>query len=134
MADSHSHSTPSVPTGPLAHSAPAAVAHDQHNHHGDHEMHLKLYWGIGGVLVFCTALTVFLSYVDFGSAKRNIVIGLLLATFKVSLVGAVFMHLKGEKATVWRFLYFTFVFVLGLFLLTALHWMDPIFGTTYSAH
>ena len=92
-------------------------------------MHLKLYWGIGFVLLFLTGVTVGLSYIEFGSIERNILVGMLLATFKVSLVMAIFMHLKGEKATIWRFLYFTAIFVAGLFLLTALAWYDPIFGT-----
>ena len=97
-------------------------------------MHLKLYYGIGAALLALTGFTVFLSYVDFGSQKRNIVIALLVAAFKVSMVGAVFMHLKGEKATVWRFLYFTAFFVTGLFLLTYFHWEDPIWGTTLNHH
>ena len=115
----------------------AHVAETPHAHassHDHHEMHLKLYLGIGVALLLLTGFTVFLSYVDFGSQERNIVIGMLVASFKVSLVGAVFMHLKGEKATVWRFLYFTAFFVLGLFLLTYFHWADPIYGTSYNEH
>jgi caa(3)-type oxidase subunit IV len=124
MSDTHEHApSTSQPTDPHA-----SVAH------GHHEMHLKLYYGIGITLLFLTGFTVFLSYVDFGSQQRNIVIALLVAAFKVSLVGAVFMHLKGEKATVWRFLYFTAFFVLGLFLLTYLHWVDPVFGTSSNVH
>ena len=44
------------------------------------------------------------------------------------------MHLKGEKKTIWQPLYFTAFFVLGLFLLTLLHWYDPIFSTVHSQH
>jgi caa(3)-type oxidase subunit IV len=120
MSEAHSHHSP--PT-----AAPDPHAGTPHSHH---DMHLKLYYGIGAALLFLTGFTVFLSYVDFGSQHRNIVIALLVAAFKVSLVGAVFMHLKGEKATVWRFLYFTAFFVAGLFLLTYFHWADPIWGTT----
>ena len=56
------------------------------------------------------------------------------ATIKVGFVGAIFMHLKGEKKTIWRPLYFTAFFVLGLFLLTLLHWYDPIFSTLHNEH
>lgn len=119
MSESHGHT-------PASHEG----AHD----HGHHEMHLKLYWGIGGALLLLTGLTVALSYVDFGSPHRNIVIALIVATFKVSLVGAIFMHLKGERPTIWRFLYFTAFFVAGLFFLTYFHWADPIIGSTRNLH
>ena len=124
MSDSHSH----APSTPVAHGETHAAAH------GHHEMHLKLYWGIGAALLFLTGFTVFLSYWDFGSRERNMVVAILVAAFKVSLVGAIFMHLKGEKPTITRFLYFTAFFVAGLFLLTLLAWADPIFGTTYNTH
>jgi caa(3)-type oxidase subunit IV len=123
MNDTHEHA-PSTPHANDPHAGP----------HSPHEMHLKLYYGVGLALLFLTGFTVFLSYVDFGSQQRNIVIALLVATFKVSMVGAVFMHLKGERPTVWRFLYFTAFFVMGLFVLTYLHWVDPIFGTTPNVH
>ena len=102
--------------------------------HSHHEAHTKLYLFVGGSLFFLTLVTVWLSYWDFGSHTRNIAVGMALATFKVSLVGAIFMHLKGEKPLIWKFLYFTAFFVLGLFLLTALAWIDPIFGTTRNLH
>lgn len=102
--------------------------------HSHHEAHTKLYLFVGGALFFLTLVTVWLSYWDFGSHTRNIAVGMALATFKVSLVGAIFMHLKGEKPLIWKFLYFTAFFVLGLFLLTALAWIDPIFGTTRNLH
>ena len=123
MNDTHEHA-PSTPHANDPHTGP----------HGHQEMHLKLYYGIGLALLFLTGFTVFLSYVDFGSQQRNIVIALLVATFKVSMVGAVFMHLKGEKPTVWRFLYFTAFFVMGLFILTYFDWVDPIYGTAHNVH
>ena len=134
MSDTHSH-PPGAVSDSHSHAAPASAAHaESHAGHGHHEMHLKLYWGIGLALIFLTGFTVFLSYVDFGSLHRNFVVAMLVAAFKVSLVGAVFMHLKGERPTIWRFLYFTAFFVLGLFVLTWLHWVDPIFGTTVNVH
>ena len=59
---------------------------------------------------------------------------MIVATFKVGFVAAIFMHLKGEKWTIWSSSLFTAFFVPGLFLLTLLHWIDPIFGTTNNHH
>jgi len=137
MSDTHTHAEPVV----ASHDHPAVVdPHAPPSEHDIHhiESHLKLYWTIGGVLALFTGITVALSYADFdkwfGGHGWNMIIGLIVATFKVSLVMAIFMHLKGERPTVWRFLYFTAFFVAGLFLLTLLHWWDPIFGTHHSHH
>jgi caa(3)-type oxidase subunit IV len=111
-----------------------AVADAHASEHHDFWGHCRLYLWIGGILFAFTVLTVFLSYVDFGTAKANMVIALGVATFKVSLVGAVFMHLKGEVKTVWRPIWFTLFFVSGLFLLTALAWYDPIFSSLHAHH
>ena len=122
MSDTHSHA-------PVAgsHADPHAVPHDAHHI----AAHVRMYWMIGLALLLLTGVTVGLSYIDFGSHARNVVVGMLVATFKVGLVAAIFMHLKGEKPTIWRFLYFTLFFFAGLFLLTLLAWYDPIFGTSH---
>ena len=129
MSDSHDH-------GPAPAASHETAAHGAHGH--AHEMHLKLYLGIGAALIVLTVVTVWLSYIDFdkliGGRGWNIIIALIVATFKVGLVAAIFMHLKGEKATIWRFLYFTIFFVAGLFFLTWLHYIDPIFGTDTWKH
>ena len=126
-------------------------AHDEHGHahHGDYLHHVKPYLIVGGLLFLFTIITVGLSYLDFehvGIFKTmfgwigveghgiNIFIGLVVAAFKVGLVGAWFMHLKQEKAPIWRPLIFTFIFVLGLFLLFLLHWIDPIPTTSHWHH
>ena len=132
MADSHAH-PPAAAADP--HAAPA---HD-HSHDAEHvAKHVKGYLFIGGVLLVLTGVTVGLSYVDFdkyfGGHGWNMIIGMIVATFKASLVAAIFMHLKGERITVWRFLYFTAFFVAGLFFLTYLHWWDPIMGTHHNEH
>ena len=88
--------------------------------------HVKGYLMVGGLLLFCTALTVFLSYVNFGTQKANIVVAMALATFKAGCVAAIFMHLKSEKWTIYRFLLITAIFAVGLFFLTGLAMMDPI--------
>jgi caa(3)-type oxidase subunit IV len=131
MSDSKDHGKQVAPAA--THETASAAGHGEHGNLA-HDMHLKLYLGIGITLLVFTFITVALAYVDFGSHARNFVIAMIVATFKVCLVGAVFMHLKGEKPTIWRFLYFTLFFVLGLFLLTLLAHSDPIFGTTLNQH
>lgn len=99
-----------------------------------HDMHLGLYKLVGAFLLVATAITVWLSYVDFGSRAANITVAMIVATIKVGFVAAIFMHLKGEKWTIWKFLLFTVFFAAGLFFLTLLHYADPIFGTTHNMH
>ena len=101
-----------------------AVAHDDHDH--DVSKHVKKYLMVGGLLLFFTIVTVALSYIDFGSHKLNIGVGMLLATVKATLVAAIFMHLSAERKLIYRVLVFTAFFALALFFLTYLHWYDPI--------
>jgi caa(3)-type oxidase subunit IV len=126
MSDSHAPTT----------TATAPAAHD--HSHDDVSKHVKGYLMVGGLLLAFTGLTVFLSYVDFdkmfGGHNWNFIIAMIVATFKAGLVAAIFMHLKQEKLTIWKFLLFTAFFCTGLFMLTLLHWVDPIFGTTRSHH
>lgn len=113
MAQS-SHDTPH-------HAAPT----DPHAAH-DVSAHVKGYLFVGAALFACTILTVGLSYVDFGTPKANIIVGMIVATFKAGLVAAIFMHLLSERWTIYRFLILTVFFALGLFFLTLLAWYDPI--------
>src|SRR5947208_1117582 len=48
-------------------------------------------------LLVLTVITVSVSFVSFGTKAGNIVIGILIAVFKASLVTAIFMHMKYEK-------------------------------------
>jgi len=122
-------------------SAPAAEsqAHASTDHgHGSYLLHARPYFMVGAALFIFTGITVALSYVDFdhlfNSHGMNIKIGMAVATFKVCLVGAWFMHLKQEKGTIWRPLLFTFFFCLGLFLLCLLAYTDPIQTTSHPLH
>ena len=108
---------------------PPDVSQDAKEHeHYAHEVahHVKKYIMVGVTLLAFTAITVFLSYVNFGTAKANIGVALLVATFKAGLVAAIFMHLSAEKKLIYRVLIFTGLFVLGLFWLTFLAWYDPV--------
>ena len=81
---------------------------------------------VGATLLALTAITVALSYVNFGTQKANVAVALLVATFKAGLVAAIFMHLSAEKRLIYRVLIFTGFFVFGLFWLTYLAWYDPV--------
>lgn len=114
---------------------PHAVVSHSHDHSHDAEhvaKHVKGYLLVGALLLIFTGITVWLSYFNLG--EWNIGVAMIVATFKASLVAAIFMHLKGERATIWRFLFFTAIFVAGLFFLTGLHHADPIRNTQYSHH
>jgi cytochrome c oxidase subunit 4 len=79
-----------------SHAAPHAS--DAHVDDGAVHVHIAsngFYLGIFGALICLTLLTVKVSYYDFGSA--NIIIALLVATMKASLVAAFFMHLRHDK-------------------------------------
>jgi caa(3)-type oxidase subunit IV len=88
--------------------------------------HVRKYVMVGVTLLTFTAITVALSYVNFGTMKMNVAVALLVATFKAGLVAAIFMHLSAEKRLIYRILIFTGFFVLGLFWLTYLAWYNPV--------
>ena len=102
------------------------AAGEVHDHEHDVSKHVKKYLMVGALLLTFTMLTVFLSFVDFGSHKANMAIGMVVATFKAGLVAAIFMHLSAEKKLIYRILIFTAFFVSGLFWLTYLAWYNPI--------
>ena len=92
------------------------------------QKHVRGYLMVGALLLTLTAITVALSYVDFGTRKANVGIDMLVATLKAGAVALVFMHLAAEKRLIYRILIFTGFFVLGLFWLILLAWYDyPIF-------
>ena len=128
MAGSHSQSTPdhSHATNAAADHAAEEAAHIA--------SHIGAYVKVGAALLVLTGVTVGLSYVDFGSRAMNIIVGMIVASIKAGLVAAIFMHLKGEKITIWKFLWMTTIFAIGLFFLTYLAHIDPISGTTYTTH
>ena len=73
-------------------------------HKDDHRPNVKLYLGVFAALMLLTGLTVFVSRFHL-PRPQAIALGLLIACTKASLVGAVFMHLWGEKGLIHKFLY-----------------------------
>lgn len=89
------------------------------------QKHLKFYVGVFGALLVLTVITVAVSYIHLGTAG-NIVLALVIATFKAALVAAFFMHLSSEKATIYRLMISALVFFLALVFLSLFAFFDPI--------
>ena len=62
---------------------------------------IRTYIVVWGALVVLTAVTVAVSYVHLG--MMNVVVALLVASVKASLVALFFMHLRYENRLVWGF-------------------------------
>lgn len=93
---------------------------------------IKKYCIIGGCLFIGTVLTVAVAVwppLDFGNrgfSQTDLVIGLLIASVKASLVMYVFMHLNAEKKLVYFIYAMAIVFALFLYFLTSMAFSDPI--------
>lgn len=59
------------------------------------------YYAVWGALIVLTVITVAVSYVNLG--MMNVVVALLIASVKASLVALFFMHLRYDSAIVWGF-------------------------------
>lgn len=85
----------------------------------------KILW-IGAILIVFTVITVALSYVELPSHSWNLIVGMIVATFKAALVALVFMHLNHEAKLIYKILAFTTVFALAIFLLIYFTSLDPL--------
>ena len=88
--------------------------------HANLHKHTGLYLGIFALLIVGTIATVGASRLEL-SHGLSIAVALLIAGVKASLVAAVFMHLKWEKAPVlWYTLVLCAIFFIGLLVLPTL--------------
>jgi cytochrome c oxidase subunit 4 len=67
----------------------------------EHDSGNRIYLLVWAALVVLTASTVAVSYVHLG--MMNVVVALLIASVKASLVALFFMHLRYESRLVWGF-------------------------------
>src|SRR5438132_9076623 len=74
--------------------------HEEYAHNV--QKHVRGYLMVGATLLAFTAITVALSYVNFGAPKANIAVALLVATFKAGSLAPIFMHLAAEKRLIYR--------------------------------
>lgn len=97
------------------------------DHPDDVSKHIRGYLIIGGTLLLGTILTVMASQMDLGHGW-NIVLALVIATVKASLVALFFMHLISEKQMIYTVLAFTAFFFIGLMAITlsAYHDFPPL--------
>lgn len=95
---------------------------------------IKKYLWIGFILMVFTAITVWLSTVELPTHSMNIIVGMIVATFKASLVCLIFMHLNHERPLIYKVLAFTVVFCFALFVLFVCAKDDPlVFKDFYKA-
>jgi cytochrome c oxidase subunit 4 len=100
------------------------------DHSSDIASHVRGYMIVGAALLIGTILTVWASYIDLGH-HWNIVLALVIATVKASLVALFFMHLISEKQMIYTVLAFTAFFFAGLMFLTISAYHDfPALTTT----
>ncbi len=87
---------------------------------------IKKYLFIGGLLILFSAITVWLSYVELPTHGQNILLGMIVATFKAALVALIFMHLNHERSVIYKILAFTVVLAIVLFALFIFSHEDPL--------
>jgi len=87
------------------------------DHSSDISKHVRSYLIVGAALLIGTILTVWASYIDLGH-HWNIVLALIIATAKASLVALFFMHLISERTMIYLVMGFTAFFFAGLMFLT----------------
>ncbi|RFC46935.1 MAG: Cytochrome C oxidase subunit IV [Verrucomicrobia bacterium] len=99
----------------------------------DIQKHVKTYLMVGATLLVFTGVTVLvrtLPFFDFGVPgvdAPDIAFGLVIATFKSSLVMLIFMHLNHERGLIYKVLVFTVAFAVSLMGLTLFAQSNPIF-------
>lgn len=90
------------------------------------EKHVRQYLIVFAALLVLTIVTVLASRIDIGMAG-GIILALIIASVKGTLVAGVFMHLFSDKRKiVYVVLIYTGIFLLVLFLLTALSYGDSL--------
>lgn len=70
--------------------------HDHDDHGLAHVMSPQMLLTVGGILLFLTAVTVWVTFIDLGRSG-NLIIAMVIATIKAFMVCAYFMHLRYDK-------------------------------------
>lgn len=90
------------------------------------EKHVRQYLTVFIALLVLTVVTVLASRIDLG-ITGGVILAMIIAGVKGTLVAGVFMHLFSDKRKlIYVVLIYTGIFLLALFLLTALSFGDSI--------
>lgn len=90
------------------------------------EKHVRQYLTVFVALLVLTVVTVLASRIDLG-VTGGVILAMIIAGVKGTLVAGVFMHLFSDKRKlIYVVLIYTGIFLLALFLLTALSFGDSI--------
>ena len=87
--------------------------------------HIAVYWKVFGGLMVLTTLTVAASYLSV-AVPLAIVIALIIASVKGSLVASFFMHITGERKAIYWALALTAAFWVFLMFLPLLGQLDQL--------
>ena len=91
-------------------------SHDSGHH--PHIIPLWVYMAVGGALLFMTVVTVVTAQVDLG-ITGNIILAMIIATFKGSLVAMIFMHLWWDNK-LYMYLFIMSLVFLAVFIIFTL--------------
>jgi|LakMenEpi03Aug12_release.lakeMendotaPanAssembly.Ray.scaffolds.fasta_scaffold2090484_1 cytochrome c oxidase subunit 4 len=90
------------------------------SHELGHNIGFNVHMAILLVLIVFTVITVWAAGIDFGNPNANIIVAMLIASVKATLVGMYFMHLRYENPLIWLFvsipIVILFIMIGGLFL------------------
>lgn len=94
-------------------------------HAEDIKKHVRVYVSVFVALLALTIVTVTISYLNL-SVMPSIIVALIIASVKGSLVASYFMHLISEKKLIFAALILTVVFFLALIFLPILAMSDKV--------
>ena len=86
------------------------MSHNNHSAHGNglgHILPYNVYVSVFVALIVLTVITVAASQVYFGT--MNVIVALVIASIKATLVALFFMHLKYESPVTWLFASFPLI-------------------------
>ena len=87
-------------------------------HAHDVKAEMRRFLIVGVALAVGTIVTVLASFINFGTPGANIVVALVIASFKGFLVAGFFMHLVSERTMIYTILIATVFFFAGLMYIT----------------